>query len=132
MHDPHNRLTQNSLTDPAALTTAGIYYSMLETSFGLLACCLPVLWKVLKGEGVQSIVNSVRDIISLGSLSPNRSPRRHAERMDSQASESNIVPSTRAYGAAVSDVELERLPSDGIVVTKTYETQQGNRMSETS
>ena len=106
-------LTTRSAT---VLTTSGIYWSMLETSFGLTAACLPVLYTFLRTGRVKGVVNHVRSKISLRSSAQRSTPGHTAER-SLRASYIHITSSSRPeenrnVDESLPSIELEPMGDD--------------------
>jgi len=116
--------------DVDMLTTGSIYWSTLESGIGLIAACLPVLYRVLVTSGIESMINSVRSAVSLRTMSPRSSenkskaspagskfsknskamktsPKKKSLDGDSQASDVDMISTMPEPGAATHREEHE-------------------------
>lgn len=85
------------LSQALVLVTTILFWSMVESQLALLALCLPVLHSLFRRISLESVINSVRSIASLGSGS-RRSPESRSTINDVQhgnestASHARMVP----------------------------------------
>lgn len=63
-------------------TAPTIYWTMIESSLSIISACLPILRPLFHGHSPESIVRSVRSILSLGSLRSHSGP--HPEPLRAQ------------------------------------------------
>lgn len=109
----------------AVLSTNGVYWCIVEAGFGLTAACLPTLYGLFRTKALESIVRSVRSIVSLGSSPAGSQGSRRSRGLSykgdashgSTTSHAEILPSNSQ------DVELEPLPkANQIRVQKTFDS----------
>jgi hypothetical protein len=81
--------------DNDLITTAGLYWSMIESGLGLLAACLPTIYHLLRKQAKTITDHSGTSGISLRSLSARNMPG-HKKRAGSMSSEVQIVPGPTA------------------------------------
>ncbi|KAF7892849.1 uncharacterized protein EAF02_000387 [Botrytis sinoallii] len=138
-YDPH--------ADFEFICTSGLYWSLIESSLGVIAACLPAQYGLLNTPGVQSLVASVQSAISLRSM---RSSSQHPSQCDAHDSQRNLYgnmdtkmePWTTAHGSETQNIiahaegparyeregELEEggfKGKNGIVVTNSFESREG-------
>lgn len=108
------------------LCTSGLYWSMIESGFGVCGACLPAQYGLFNTKGFQSIVWSVQSAISLRSFRSATQQNESGylgsktERLNSE--EQGI--STTAEGPTKGDSGLELGMKDGIVVTNSFGSHQ--------
>ncbi|MCJ1420086.1 hypothetical protein MMC32_006443 [Xylographa parallela] len=76
--------------------TPVLYWPMVESSLGLLGACLPTYRPLFAGVSLESVVASIRSIVSLQSLGSDRSRinsqyQRHDDETGSQSSTAGVV-----------------------------------------
>ncbi|TGO44540.1 hypothetical protein BCON_0501g00010 [Botryotinia convoluta] len=138
-YDPH--------ADFEFICTSGLYWSLIESSLGVIAACLPAQYGLLNIPGVQSLVASVQSAISLRSM---RSSSQNPSQCDAHDSQRNLYgnmdtkmePWTTAHGSETQNIiahaegparyermgELEEgglKGKKGIVVTNSFESREG-------
>ncbi|TGO08350.1 hypothetical protein BTUL_0213g00070 [Botrytis tulipae] len=138
-YDPH--------ADFEFICTSGLYWSLIESSLGVIAACLPAQYGLLNTPGVQSLVASVQSAISLRSM---RSSSQHPSQCDAHDSQRNLYgnvdtkmePWITAHGSETQNIiahaegparyeregELEEgglKGKKGIVVTNSFESREG-------
>ncbi|CCD45564.1 hypothetical protein BofuT4_P045820.1 [Botrytis cinerea T4] len=138
-YDPH--------ADFEFICTSGLYWSLIESSLGVIAACLPAQYGLLNTPGVQSLVASVQSAISLRSM---RSSSQHPSQCDAHDSQRDLYarsmdtkmePWTTAHGSETQNIiahaegparyeregELEGglKGNKGIVVTNSFESREG-------
>ncbi|KAF7906310.1 hypothetical protein EAF00_000589 [Botryotinia globosa] len=138
-YDPH--------ADFEFICTSGLYWSLIESSLGVIAACLPAQYGLLNTPGVQSLVASVQSAISLRSM---RSSSQHPSQCDALDSQRNLYgnvdtkmePWTTAHGSETQNIiahaegpaRYEReggleegglKGKRGIVVTNSFESREG-------
>ena len=100
----HNLLFSYTLMAYMALDflTPTQYWPMIESSLGILGACLPTYSPLYKKVSLESIIASVRSMISLRSVNSSRSPRTQAVSNNkdsaSLSSEAKIVEEGRSSG----------------------------------
>ncbi|CAG8955511.1 hypothetical protein HYFRA_00009463 [Hymenoscyphus fraxineus] len=92
--------------------TEAIWFSMLETGFTLIAVNLPSLWSIISNFSPESIVRSVRSLISLRSM-----------RSDGSHDGSSTRPYPRKNSSSTQGIELVA-PEDTADFSITVETQK--------
>ncbi|TGO89903.1 hypothetical protein BPOR_0088g00130 [Botrytis porri] len=138
-YDPH--------ADFEFICTSGLYWSLIESSLGVIAACLPAQYGLLNTPGVQSLVASVQSAISLRSI---RSTSQHPSQCDAHDSQRNVYgnmdtkmePWNAAHGSETQNIvahaegpaRYEReggveegglRGKRGIVVTNSFESREG-------
>jgi hypothetical protein len=111
--------------DNNLIVTRALYWSMLESGLGLIACCLPMLYALSPTGKLRSLVESACSLTSLGSQS--RWPYRSQNKPSSQtrhgngstASTSAIVPgqSNSAYVESYEMGDSRRVPTNADKLT---------------
>lgn len=87
--------------DPDLLTSAGIYFMLLETGLGLIAVCLPTLYTLVGSRHLQQLVRSFGSVFSLKDRSPRTS--RHSP---TRKARKNVV-GPKPFGTISSQVESD-------------------------
>ena len=64
----HPRFFGLPTTDQLGLESLGIFWSLIETGVAVPVACLPTLRPVFHGLSPESVINSIRSMISLSSI----------------------------------------------------------------
>ena len=68
----HPRFFGLATTDDLGLESLGIFWSLVETGVAVPVACLPTLRPMFHGLSPESVVNSIRSIISHSSINSDR------------------------------------------------------------
>jgi len=124
--------------DLTYILTPTFYWPMIESSLGVLGACLPTLRPIFQGWSPESVINSVRSMISLESYRSSRTRNQSTGYIrstdgDDTASTAAITNITgknkyevtaegtklKEFGSTLTEFEV---PEDGIMVQRDYKT----------
>ena len=88
-------LSISPTVDPILIITQTLYWGMLESGLGLVACCLPTLRFLFGKMAPDNLISSIRSILSLESLRSSQSRAERGERLpdgDGSSERSSTLP----------------------------------------
>ena len=80
-----------------------MFWGFLETGVAIVAACLPLLRPLLKSWSLESVIRSIRSVISLRTMSSRGRSSSSSRRRTTQRSESEVAITANPYSGPSND-----------------------------